>query len=137
VHVLCTRFCIGQGQQAALTASRLALFKSICLPSIRAQTDARFIWLIYIDSTLSPTDRVTLEHAVSDVSHVAIVALSGKPKGAVSAYEAPCTRQLEAAGWGAWVAAGSAPAGRRKMYITTRLDADDALEVGGFLHLSP
>lgn len=135
VHVLCSRFCIGQGHQAALTASRLALFKSICLPSIRAQTDVNFVWIIYIDSTLSAADRAVLEQAVDDMRNVAVVALTGKAHGAVKAYEAPCTRQLELAGWGAWVRVGALPTGRRKMYLTTRLDADDGLEVHFFARL--
>mmetsp|Transcript_29849 Transcript_29849/g.91611 ORF Transcript_29849/g.91611 Transcript_29849/m.91611 type:complete len:573 (-) Transcript_29849:252-1970(-) len=126
VHVLCSRFSLGQGKQVALTASRLALFASICLPSIRAQTDQRFVWIIYVDSSLSKIDRMIIEQGIGDLPNAVVVALNAR--GAVAAYEAPCSKQLEMAGWSSRLRPGPWASGREKIYISTRLDADDGLE---------
>ena len=156
VHVLCSRFSIGQGRQSALVAARLALFVSICAPSIRAQTDGRFVWLLYVDESLLPADRTALEEAVRGIAGAHIVALPKDGEHA-AAYEAPCLRQISLAGLptdppsalsGAHrrlpgadrrerggqreLERASPTARRRRVYLTSRLDADDALDSSFF-----
>ena len=54
-HVVSTRFSLGQGNQTALVEARLQLLFSLCVTSMVQQLrDARFVWLIYHDSTLAP-----------------------------------------------------------------------------------
>lgn len=49
VHLLTTRFSLGQSHLSALVSSRLALFQAICLPSVAAQTKQHFRWIIIVD----------------------------------------------------------------------------------------
>jgi len=131
VHVLCSRFSIGQGRQSALVAARLALFVSICAPSIRAQTDGRFVWLLYVDESLLPADRTALEEAVRGIAGAHIVALPKDGEHA-AAYEAPCLRQISLAGLPTDPPSALSGAHRRRVYLTSRLDADDALDSSFF-----
>ncbi len=155
VHLLLSRFCLGQGQLRQLVRAyatrargaprkspqrrvigahpawhaqvdaRLALFRSICVPSVAAQSDQRFVWVIYVDETLDLTALHTLEELVRPLKN-AVVRVVEKRR-AQREYEAPASTQLKRAG--RWEEPTGEMLTRRLMYLSTRLDADDAIPV--------
>ena len=52
VHVVITRFMQDQSALLDLGLARLALFQAFCLPSMLAQTNSNFIWIIRTDPKL-------------------------------------------------------------------------------------
>eukprot|EP00965_Chrysotila_dentata_P121986 4032400-Pleurochrysis_carterae.AAC.1 len=109
---------------AALVSARMALFRSICLPSVAAQTDQRFVWIIYVDETLPAVSYNLLVETASSLPNAAVVRV--ERRSAARAYEAPCAEQLRRAG--RW-SEPDVDSDASRAYISTRLDADDALPV--------
>lgn len=52
VHVIHTRFMQHQPQLVHLGQARLELFRAFCLPTLRAQTNQQFLWIIRVDPDL-------------------------------------------------------------------------------------
>eukprot|EP00617_Octactis_speculum_P015185 CAMPEP_0185761890 /NCGR_PEP_ID=MMETSP1174-20130828/20838_1 /TAXON_ID=35687 /ORGANISM="Dictyocha speculum, Strain CCMP1381" /LENGTH=193 /DNA_ID=CAMNT_0028443317 /DNA_START=89 /DNA_END=667 /DNA_ORIENTATION=+ len=73
LHVVITSFCLGQGQFLELVAARLVLFKTLCLPTMLAQEVQSFLWLIYVDESLSPDVLEELETLLQGRSNFKIV----------------------------------------------------------------
>uniref|UniRef100_A0A7S0P3M7 Hexosyltransferase n=1 Tax=Calcidiscus leptoporus TaxID=127549 RepID=A0A7S0P3M7_9EUKA len=120
VHLVATRFSLGQGGFESLVEARLALFRTICFPSVAAQTDQRFVWIIYVDSTLPNHARQELESLSQSMPNAAVVRL--RKHEAVSVYESPARSQIKTAQ--RW---REPPNDERRLFFSTRLDADDAL----------
>ena len=61
VHVVETRFMQQQSNLLELGLARLTLFETFCLPSMLAQTNPNFLWIIRADPNLHPSlvDRMT------------------------------------------------------------------------------
>ena len=121
-HVVSTRFSLGQGNQTALVEARLQLLFSLCVPAMVQQLrDARFVWLIYYDSTLAS------EHVAAIAGRLQPLAGSGFLVREIvlgqSFYSAQ--EQLQLAGL--WT---QPPPGNRVLYLASRLDADDGLPRG-------
>ena len=55
VHVVQTRFMQDQSDLLELGLARLELFETFCLPSILAQTNKNFLWVIRTDPDLHPS----------------------------------------------------------------------------------
>ena len=127
VHVLSTRFQLGQEHLTALLAARVALFLGVCLPSIAAQTTTRFVWLIFARTELWPArEREALFGAVAPYPHV--VVLDSLPPGSNSTQP----RDFETVDL--LRAAGLDP-GDPDLAVHTMVDADDALHPDAMLHL--
>mmetsp|Transcript_2214 Transcript_2214/g.4717 ORF Transcript_2214/g.4717 Transcript_2214/m.4717 type:complete len:439 (-) Transcript_2214:117-1433(-) len=54
VHVINTRFMQHQPNLRVLGLARIALFETLCLPSIVSQTNQHFLWVIRADPNLNP-----------------------------------------------------------------------------------
>lgn len=127
-HVVSTRFSLGQGNQAALVEARLQLLFSLCVPSMVQQLrDARFVWLIYHDSTLA------LEHVAAVAARLQPLASSGfrlVRERVDGQFGRSAQEQLQLAGL--WT---PPPPGAKVLYVASRLDADDGLPRGAILEL--
>ncbi|EGB09921.1 hypothetical protein AURANDRAFT_62925 [Aureococcus anophagefferens] len=124
VHVLSTRFQLGQEHLTALLAARVALFLGVCLPSIAAQTTTRFVWA---RTELWPAkEREALLGAVAPYPHV--VVLDSLPPGSNS------TQPRDFATADLLRIAGVDP-GEPDLAVHTMVDADDALHPDAMLHL--
>ncbi|KAH8069782.1 rhamnosyl transferase [Aureococcus anophagefferens] len=124
VHVLSTRFQLGQEHLTALLAARVALFLGVCLPSIAAQTTTRFVWA---RTELWPAkEREALLGAVAPYPHV--VVLDSLPPGSNS------TQPRDFSTADLLRIAGVDP-GEPDLAVHTMVDADDALHPDAMLHL--
>ena len=56
---------------------RLYLFENFCFPSVAAQTNTNFLWLIYIDTDTSDKHRLQLERLAATCSHVRFIMIDG------------------------------------------------------------
>lgn len=56
---------------------RLYLFENFCFPSVAAQTNTNFIWLIYIDTNTSDNYKQRLEKLVASCSFVQLIMVDG------------------------------------------------------------
>ena len=130
-HVVSTRFCLGQGNVEPLVQARLMLFATICLPGMAAQSDKRFIWIIYADDTLPPSVQQQLRAMLSAHPTFHLVVLDSEVEvprkdTATISYamcQMPARQQLSRAGLQhQQLAQGS-------YILSTRIDADDSLSV--------
>jgi hypothetical protein len=64
IHIVNTRFMQEQGNLTALGRSRLALFKTFCLPTMQHQSSRQFLWIIKTDPGLDP---LILQELVTDL----------------------------------------------------------------------
>ena len=117
-HALLTRFNLATpGRESAIRTKpgwleeRFALFETYCLPSVAAQTDRNFHWLIYFD-----------EHTPDDFK-ARIDRLSENGTLFTPYY----TGMFPGEGWGRSIHEVLAPTG--DYVLTTRLDNDDSLAV--------
>ncbi|GAB3993053.1 hypothetical protein GCM10029992_03710 [Glycomyces albus] len=111
IHVLSTRLGIGVYDEAWFDY-RLTLFENITVPSIRAQTEQDFDWLIVVDRHMPPRARIRLEQAVASVSRATFAEVehySDYRKGIVT-----------------WSKERAAEASADRI-LSSRLDDDDAL----------
>ena len=76
LHVVVTRFALGQGSLFILNRARLLMFKYFCLASLSFQTTASFYWLILVDDSLHPSVRKDLDALVADYPMIEIVNIS-------------------------------------------------------------
>ncbi|KAL1495197.1 hypothetical protein AB1Y20_017062 [Prymnesium parvum] len=120
VHVLGTRFSLGQGGMPSLLAARLQLFRAITLPSVAAQASAHFAWLVWVDETLPAWARDALARDLAPLPHARLAFATN-----ASEFKWSPARQLRLARW-------PPPPRRaaRALQLSTRLDADDALPRG-------
>lgn len=117
-HVLLTRFNLATpGRESAIRnkpgwlEERFALFETYCLPSVAAQTDQDFHWLIYFD-----------EHTPEDFK-----ARIGRLSENGSLFTPYYTGMFPGEGWGRSIHEVLTPTGQ--YVLTTRLDNDDSLAV--------
>ena len=65
VIVVATRFMQGQGQFPALVGARLEQILTVTIPSMAAQTDRCFFWVVATDPALPAEPRKRLEDALA------------------------------------------------------------------------
>lgn len=116
LHVLATRMGIGIYDQAWFDY-RLALFTTITVPSMAAQTSQDFTWLIAVDRNMPTNARTTLDHAISNLTNTHIVEVEFKTdfRPTIAQW---CTHQATTTG--------------TRHVLTSRLDDDDALNTNAF-----
>lgn len=114
-HVLMTRFNLATpGRELSIRTqpgwleSRFDLFERYCLPSVAAQTEHNFCWIIYFDKDTPPAFRERIESLRS-----------------VTNFHPYFTGLFPASGWAQSIAEVVAP--QAPLLLTTRLDSDDAL----------
>lgn len=118
-HILMTRFNLPTlGREVAFRTrpgwleERMEIFTSICCPSVAAQTEQHFAWLVYLDrdSPLWVRRRIDALRGLRDFH--------------------PCyTGLFDAGGWARTVRELTGPAEPAGWLITSNLDNDDALAV--------
>ncbi|KAJ1453249.1 glycosyl-transferase for dystroglycan-domain-containing protein [Pelagophyceae sp. CCMP2097] len=64
-HVVVTRIALGEGRDHTKSVAQFELFKAVCFPSMLAQVDKSFVWIIYIDETFPACLAVQLRVMVS------------------------------------------------------------------------
>jgi len=129
VRLVATRFCLGQGNSTYLVAARLELFKAVCLPSMAQQRlSASFLWVIYVDSTLALGPLADLQRVLKPYPLFILVRLEGpdveKP------LLLPVSSTLRMLGM-----RGKPAPGRKPLFISSRIDADDGLARGTICHI--
>ena len=126
VIVVATRFMQGQGQFPALVGARLEQILTVTIPSMAAQTDRCFFWVVATDPALPAEPRKRLEAALAIMPHARLVD-STEP----ITIGAPRIAQLlakRAFGPGPW-------RGVKELTVVT-LDADDALHAAYVRYLN-
>jgi hypothetical protein len=126
VIVVATRFMQGQGQFPALVGARLEQILTVTIPSMAAQTDRCFFWVVATDPALPAEPRKRLEDALAVMPHARLVD-STEP----ITIGAPRIAQLlakRAFGPGPW-------RGVKELTVVT-LDADDALHAAYVRYLN-
>mmetsp|Transcript_2036 Transcript_2036/g.4590 ORF Transcript_2036/g.4590 Transcript_2036/m.4590 type:complete len:2326 (+) Transcript_2036:22-6999(+) len=83
VHVIYSRFMQHQPNLLELGLARLQLFKTICLPTIKQQTNQQFLWIIRTDPELHPTLKENLLEELQDLPNVAVVGSNEIKKGSL------------------------------------------------------
>ncbi|CAJ1963994.1 unnamed protein product [Cylindrotheca closterium] len=66
-----------------LGLARLQLFKAICLPTIKQQTNQQFLWIIRTDPEIHPTLKENLLEDLQDLPNVALVGSNEIKKGSL------------------------------------------------------
>jgi hypothetical protein len=69
LHLVITRFQQYQPTLLSLGHARIHLFRSFCLPSMRAQTSQHFVWLILTDPSLHSSLRVEMQQLLAPYPH--------------------------------------------------------------------
>lgn len=77
VHVILTRFQQHQADLEHLGRARWELFRTFCAPSLRAQTNQQFLWILRVDPDLSPALKRDLLRTVDGMDNVLVVASNG------------------------------------------------------------
>ncbi|GAB3993051.1 hypothetical protein GCM10029992_03700 [Glycomyces albus] len=119
IHVLSTRLGIGVYDQAWFDY-RLTLFENITVPSIRAQTESGFRWLIVVDEQMPHAARKRLAAVVDTVQQVEVLEVEFKK----DFRRAVVRRSREMA----------ADAGVDRI-LSSRIDDDDAIHTGLFARI--
>jgi len=122
LHVVVTRFMIGQGELPKLADARLRLFETVCAATMAAQDGSargRFVWLVYAAAELPAEDVEQLAELVRGVSPHAHLILAHMGH---QAYLKPMRQQLATVG-----KAYEQALGESDWLLATRLDADDGL----------
>lgn len=73
VHVVYSRFMQGQPTLLHMGKARMKLFQTFCLPTLRAQTNQNFLWIIRTDPDLHSTLRDELVKSLDGMSNVVVV----------------------------------------------------------------
>ena len=126
VIVVATRFMQGQGQFPALVGARLEQILTVTIPSMAAQTDRCFFWVVATDPALPAEPRKRLEAALAVMPHARLVD-STEP----ITIGAPRIAQLLAKR-----AFGPGPWRGVKEFTVVTLDADDALHAAYVRYLN-
>jgi hypothetical protein len=74
IHIVNSRFMQEQGDLYELAMARLALFQTVCLPSMIHQSTSNFFWIFKTDPNLDPTILQTLVDAFAPHSNFYLVA---------------------------------------------------------------
>eukprot|EP00304_Pavlova_gyrans_P011928 CAMPEP_0206043320 /NCGR_PEP_ID=MMETSP1466-20131121/8578_1 /ASSEMBLY_ACC=CAM_ASM_001126 /TAXON_ID=44452 /ORGANISM="Pavlova gyrans, Strain CCMP608" /LENGTH=484 /DNA_ID=CAMNT_0053418117 /DNA_START=920 /DNA_END=2377 /DNA_ORIENTATION=- len=129
VHLVATRFCLGQGNLTYLVAARLELFKAVCLPSMAQQRlSASFLWVIYIDTTLASWALADLKRVLKPYPLFVLVRIGGPDL--VEPLLLSVSSNLHMLGMRA-----KPPPDRKPFFISSRIDADDGLARGTIGHI--
>ena len=81
VHVVETRFMQRQSRLLELGFARLALFEAFCLPSMMAQTNKNFVWIIRADPELHPSLVFRLQQLLEDRPNFILIGSNDNPEG--------------------------------------------------------
>lgn len=81
VHVVETRFMQRQSRLLELGFARLALFEAFCLPSMFAQTNKNFVWIIRADPDLHPSLVFRLQELLEDRENFILIGSNDNPEG--------------------------------------------------------
>ena len=81
VHVVETRFMQSQSQLLELGFARLALFEAFCLPSMLAQTNPNFLWIIRADPNLHPSMVDRMKVLLGGRSNFILIGSNDNPEG--------------------------------------------------------
>jgi hypothetical protein len=113
-HVVLTRSAYGPGWDLEANARRLAFARAVTIPSMAAQTDRDWTWLVALDRSdpLKAERREAFASAGVTVKFLEVASPPDRSLAAVEAYRANWNRLI-----------GS----RREPVAMTRLDDDDAL----------
>ena len=126
VHIVTTRFMQNQPHLVELGRARMALFKSISLPSMRLQMNHDYLWIVRIDPALDKTLQQDLFKAIVTVPNAIVVASNEDGLDFRASFVKDVrvivagNRSLAESFW---------KASRSRPVLETRLDADDALSV--------
>ena len=104
-----TRKWVGVARRPGWMAHRIDLFEKYCLPSVQAQTNQDFCWLIYLDRETSPEHLDRLKQLTDESAQIEFVFTSG---GSDLDAANDISQRLKA---------------DAKQVLTTRLDNDDML----------
>jgi hypothetical protein len=125
MHLIKTRFMQHQANLTHLALARFHLFRAFCLPSIVAQTNQHFIWLISVDPDLPPDLLSQLKQAVQPYPHFYLTLTTDSLRPGSGLH-----------GIGNEIITGDVNILRRNLenykkltILETQLDADDALHV--------
>ena len=136
IHIVHTRFMQEQSHLLALGRARLALFRTVCLPTMRQQSTTEFLWIVRTDPNLPVAFLAQLQQWLAPYPHMFLVASN-------------INFRINAHFPGAWRGGAQARDLRQSLIYTgnqtllelalqlqdrmtvleTRLDADDGLEL--------
>jgi hypothetical protein len=85
VHVVNTRFMMGQANMTILGEARLKLFETFCLPTIINQSVQNFYWLILINPTLEASILRELRQLLDPIPNAYLI-LTDKPDWSKDGY---------------------------------------------------
>jgi hypothetical protein len=128
VHVIQTRFMQMQPGLAALAQARLLLLQSFTLPSLRQQTNQRFLWIVRTDPDLHAATLEQLKQLIATMPNAVLVASNQNPEGFRGAAMDDITNQSLLVGDMQLVQSYHRASETRRL-LETRLDADDALHL--------
>ncbi|KAL3938354.1 MAG: hypothetical protein SGBAC_006720 [Bacillariaceae sp.] len=83
VHVIYSRFMQHQPNLLELGLARLQLFRTICLPTIKQQTNQQFLWIVRTDPELDPILKENLLEELQDLPNVVVVGSNEIKKGSL------------------------------------------------------
>lgn len=137
VHVVITSLLIGQGLSDVYVQARMSIFKSITVPTMRAQQSQNFLWLIFIDDTLSTETISELNSLITGHSNFKIVQRNeGRWRGPHYSTDAfPQLNSVAKMFAVAGVMWQPPPDDKNPIVITTRLDSDDGLHSSAILEI--
>jgi hypothetical protein len=126
VHIIQTRFMQHQPHLTTLGQARLKIFEHITLPSLKVQTDGRFLWLIRTDPDLDQTVKESLIRLIEGHPNFLVIASNDNPEG----FRQTGMKSIKPSD----VWSGSHEllrlfhsAAQTRIVVETRLDADDGL----------
>jgi hypothetical protein len=125
VHVIETRFMQLQPRLLHLGRARLDMFQSFTLPSILAQTNQQFIWIIRTDPDLDLSLKTELLALLSPYPHIMLVASNDNPED----FRSSSITTLPVWSGSTNLLQSYHQAAQTHVVLQTRLDADDALHV--------
>jgi hypothetical protein len=80
IHIVRTYFMTNQGNLTTLAKARVELFKTFCLPTMKAQTSQQFLWLIKTDPGLDATIMKEMVDLLKDNPNYYLVGTNSKGK---------------------------------------------------------
>jgi hypothetical protein len=138
VHVVITRFMQNQSALLDLGLARLALFQAFCLPSMLAQTNSNFIWVIRTDPKLHNQLVTKMQELLKGRQNFILLGSNNNPEGfgrdqepIESFLQADKINGISAPIWSGNITlleeAYKLSAAAGSVLLETRLDSDDAL----------
>ena len=126
LHLVITRFQQYQPTLLSLGHARIHLFRSFCLPSMRAQTSQHFVWLILTDPSLHSSLRVEMQQLLAPYPHFFLLPHLGFVTSELFINGDMRGHELWSGSSDLWRSI-TVPKKPFQVYIHTRLDADDGL----------